>query len=596
VRSTPFPYRAYVLDLPTARRLGGSLVEVTENGAPVEGVSVVPATAAGRGQFGTVLAIDASQSMTGRPIVAAIAAARAFAAHRTPNQQLAVVTFNSAAHVVLPFTTDPRSIHNALAKTPRLAFGTHIYDGISAGLDLLRTANIRSGSIVVLSDGADTGSAATEAAVARDANAAGVRIFTVGLRSGEFDRRTLERIAADAHGRYSEARSSAALARIYDELGAQLANEYLIRYRSLGTPATRIAVRVTVRDVGSVGSAYVTPALSKHPGAPFHRSFAQRFWGSPVAVVFTSLLVAGLVWFVLVALLRPRNPDLRKRMAEFVSVAPQTESGAGRGSVFSGKVFAGTEKGLEQLRWWSQFKADLELAQIKTPPVHIVVATALATLFAMWLFASVGGASVLAVLGLVVPLFVRGLVRRRVDRHRRLFSEQLPDNLQVLSSALRAGHSLVGALSVVVDDSPEPSRSEFKRVIADEQLGVQLDEALITVAKRMQNPDLEQVALVAALQRQTGGNSAEVLDRVTETIRERFELRRMVKTLTAQGRMSRWVVTFLPVVLLLAITALNPHYLEPLLSHSAGRILLGFAAAMVVAGSLVIKRIVNIKV
>jgi tight adherence protein B len=585
-----------VLDLPTARRLGASLVEVTENGAPVEGVSVVPATAAGRGQFGTVLAIDASQSMTGRPIVAAVAAARAFAAHRTANQQLAVVTFNSAAHVVLPFTTDPRSIHNALAKTPRLAFGTHIYDGISAGLDLLRTANIRSGSIVVLSDGADTGSAATEAAVARDANAAGVRIFTVGLRSGEFDRRTLARIAGDAHGRYSEARSSAALARIYDELGAQLANEYLIRYRSLGTPATRIAVRVTIRDVGNVESAYVTPALSRNPGAPFHRSLAQRFWGSPVAVVVTSLLIAGLVWFVLFGLLRPRNPDLRKRMAEFVSVAPQTESGAGRGSVFSGRVFAGTEKGLERLRWWSQFKADLELAEIKTPPVQIVAATTLATLFAMWLFASVGGSSVLAVLGLFVPLFVRGLVRRRVERHRRLFSEQLPDNLQVLSSALRAGHSLVGALSVVVDDSPEPSRSEFKRVIADEQLGVQLDEALMTVAKRMQNDDLEQVALVAALQRQTGGNSAEVLDRVTETIRERFELRRMVKTLTAQGRMSRWVVTFLPVVLLLAITALNPHYLDPLLSHSAGRILLGFAAGMVVAGSLVIKRIVNIKV
>jgi tight adherence protein B len=193
-------------------------------------------------------------------------------------------------------------------------------------------------------------------------------------------------------------------------------------------------------------------------------------------------------------------------------------------------------------------------------------------------------------------LIVRAVVRQRANRQRQLFAEQLPDNLQVLASALRAGHSLVGALSVVVDDSAEPSRSEFKRVIADEQLGVPLEDAIEVVAERMQSRDLSQVGLVAALQHETGGNTAEVLDRVADTVRERFELRRLVRTLTAQGRMSRWVLTSLPIGLLLVITLLNPDYIEPLYTNPIGRVVLVVAGLMVVSGSLVIRKIIDIKV
>jgi tight adherence protein B len=215
---------------------------------------------------------------------------------------------------------------------------------------------------------------------------------------------------------------------------------------------------------------------------------------------------------------------------------------------------------------------------------------------AMWLAFAVGGSVLFAPVGLLVPVFARLAVKRKLERQRSLFAEQLPDNLQVLASALRAGHSLVGALSVVVDDCPEPSKAEFQRVIADEQLGVSLDEAFGVVVRRMANRDLEQVALVAALQRDTGGNTAEVLDRVTDTVRERFELRRMVKTLTAQGRMSRWVVTALPIGLLLFITAISPAYMRPLYEEPLGRVFLVVAAVMLLAGSLVIKKIVDIKV
>ena len=133
-------------------------------------------------------------------------------------------------------------------------------------------------------------------------------------------------------------------------------------------------------------------------------------------------------------------------------------------------------------------------------------------------------------------------------------------------------------------------------MITDEQLGVPLEDALTLVALRMKSREVEQVALVSSLQRETGSNSAEVLDLVIENIRERQGLRRLVRTLTAQGRMARWVVSSLPVGLLLLISVINPTYMKPLFTHTSGRVLLAVGAIMIVIGSLVIKKIVNIKI
>src|SRR5205814_5904126 len=243
-----------------------------------------------------------------------------------------------------------------------------------------------------------------------------------------------------------------------------------------------------------------------------------------------------------------RRGTLPKRMAEFVSI-PKPPEEERPTAVLTDRVEEGTERLLRRTQWWGRFLDELELAGITWSPRRIVLFTFIGTFFFIWFLSLVTHSTLVALIGLGIPFAVRGVIRRRVTRKRQLFSEQLPDNLQVLASALRAGHSFIGALSVVVEDAPEPSRSEFRRVIADEQLGVSLEDALHVVVERMDNRDLEQVALVAAVQRSSGGNTAEVLDRVVETIRERFELRRMVRTLTAQGRMSRWVVSALPVFL-----------------------------------------------
>jgi tight adherence protein B len=593
---TRFPDRAYVLSLPSGMSLDESQVDVLENGELVEQLSVVPADEAAAGEFGTVLVIDASNSMQGAPIVGAVQAARAFAAQRSPNQLVAIVVFNSASRVLLPFTADQAAIEAALAQPLELARGTHVYDGVAAALGLLREAEIAAGSVVVLSDGSDTGSAVSSREVAERAEAAGVRVFSVGFRSKGYDFAALEQLATDAGGTYSEAASSAELARVFDELGARLASEYLLRYRSASQPDREVHVAVRVTGVDGVAtSAYTSPALDATPNPPYHQSLAERFWRSPAGMLFVAALCALITGLVLTALLRPRRRTLRRRMAEFVSlpVPGGSEDESARGAEL---VLAHAEKSFERTRWWSRFKEDLELAEITVAPIHIVAWTGIATALAAWLLFVLLGTPLVLPVALGVPLFVRSLIKRRVERQRQSFADQLPDNLQVLASALRAGHSLVGALSVVVEDSPEPSRREFRRVIADEQLGVSLEEAFGVVAKRMANRDLDQVALVAALQQETGGNTAEVLDRVSDTIRERFELRRLVKTLTTQGRMSRWVVSFLPVGLLVLITAINPTYMAPLYTHPLGRLLLLVAGVMVVAGSLVIKRIIDIKV
>jgi tight adherence protein B len=595
-----FPERAYMISLPGLATLSPDDLRVRENGGRVSSVSLVPAYAAGTNALGVVLVIDASNSMQhpdGKPIVDAMDAARAFAAQLQPNQQLAIVTFNDKATVTLPFTADAAKIRAALASAPPLAQETHVHDAVAGALALAGRSSLFSTSIVVLSDGADTGSRARLDDVIARARAARIRVFSVGLRSKEFQRRPLERLAVEARGRYSEATSSAELAGIYAELGSDLANEYVVRYLSVARPAREVKVEISVAGYGTVRTGYVSPALSVPPRpSPYHsRSAAAAFWRSTLAMIVVSLVAAFLLAVGAALALQPRNRTLRKRLSEFVSV-PAPVGKEGPAAVLTERVFTGTERSLAQTRWWGRFKEELLLAEIKLGAVQIVLGTFVLTVAAMFVARVVGGSPAFALVGLVVPLVVRWTIKAKLKRRRNAFAEQLPDNLQVLASALRAGHSFVGALSVVVEDAAEPSRSEFRRVVADDQLGVPIEDAIDVVVRRMDCRELEQVALVAALGRETGGNSAEVLDTVTQTIRERFELRRLIMTLTAQGRLARWVVSALPVGLLAAITALNPTYMEPLYNETIGRVLMVFAGVLVVLGSLVIRKIIDIKV
>lgn len=596
--SGKFPNKSFILSLPAKASLKPGQVSVTENGSPVTGVSVVPesASAGSTARFGVALVVDASDSMQGTPIAAAMSAARAFVAQRAPGQEIAFVTFNSKTNVVLPLTKTSATIAAAIDHAPGLAYGTHMYDSVSSVIGLLSAANLDSASIVLLSDGADTGSGTSLQKTLTAARAAHVRIYTVGLRSSRFDPSSLQALAAGANGVYAEAKASE-LSGLYHRLGAQLAGQYLVRYQSFAGPKQPVTVRIRVKGIPGVAkSHYDAPPLAEIPvPTTFHRTQFARLVLSPYTAIGVVLVCALLGGFALASALTPTHNHLRKRMAEFVSMATPRDDRPAAGEARTG-VLGGTERSLEGQAWWKNFKEELAIAEIKMPAIEIVALTFIGTIVFVLALSVAIGSALFGILGLAFPFAVRAYLKAKLAHRRGQFADQLPDCLQIIASALRGGHSLVGSLSVVVDAAGEPMKSEMARVVQEEALGTPLEDALAIVSKRMDNTDLDQLGLVARLQRDTGVSAAEVIDRVTETVRERFELRRLVSTLTSQARMSRWIVTLLPVALLLVISLLNPHYLHPLFSRLSGRALLVAAALLVMGGSLVIKKIVNIKV
>ena len=594
-----FPDRAFVLATPKPVLLGESDVRIRENGQTIPRLAVIPAGEAESRTFGTVLVIDSTLTMRGRPIKDAVAAARAFAKRRNPQQELAVVTFNRKTRVLLPFTTSEAAIDSALDSTPPLACCTPLYDAVDRAIVLVEQAEISAGSVIVLSDGANTGSRTTPEQVTARARDANVRIFTVGLRSPAFRKPVLVQLARDAGGSYAEAASSADLERIFDQLGAKLAREYLLRYRSIAGPGENVAVEVRVAGIPGVArTTYRTPDIPLTPIPPFSRSTLDRFLSSPLSGVLLAVFVGLVAAISIRAILRRRDATVRSRVAQFVQPGDGTASATARPAEekdrFITRSFTAVDRALVRLSWWERLKRDIEIGEFPVQPVPLLLGTIALTL----LVAVILGSAFLpgyALFAIGVPFVVRSSVKKKLSRKREKFAEQLPDNLLVMAASLRAGHSFVGALSAVVEEADEPARSELRRAVSDEQLGVPIERALISVAERMANGDLEQVALVASLQRETGGNTAAVLDTVVDTVRERFELRRLVNTLTAQGRMTRWILIGLPIGVGVIASLLNPYYMKPLFTTSAGQVMVAAVIVMMILGSVIIRKMLEIE-
>jgi tight adherence protein B len=592
-----FPVRAFALTLPSKMSLGSGQVTVRENGRIVPDVSVVSGTATD--QLGVVLVIDASNSMRGDAIAGATGAARTLADHRNRTQPFGIVTFNDEAAALLSPTTEDAEIDAALSSPPALARGTHIYDAVDVAIGLFEDEGVAGGSVVVLSDGSDTGSRQSVKDVTATAREAGVRLYAVGLRSSAYEPGPLQDLADGGGGSYSEASSPEELEQIYDELGEQLASQYLVRYRSPAGPEQRVDVAVQVAGIPGLATAeYTTPALGVGSEPPFRRSAEETFWRSKWTVVAVSLIVGALLGLALALLFRPssRSRSLRERIDAY---APGARAGGHAGisvSAVTDRILLTTERSLERRSWWPAAKQAIETARIPLTPVQVIVLTALGTVLVAWLLAVMVGNPLAALGGLVTPLVVRSIIRIKFRRECNKFDDQLPDHLSVIASAMRAGHSFVGALSVADQDAPQPVRREFDRAIADERLGVPIEDALDAVGDRMKSDDMVHVALVAKLQRKTGANSAEVLDRVAATLRERQELRRHIRVLTAQQRMARWILTAIPILLVVAISALNPEYMQPLWEEQSGRVLLAIGITGIVVGSYLLKRLVDIKV
>jgi tight adherence protein B len=187
------------------------------------------------------------------------------------------------------------------------------------------------------------------------------------------------------------------------------------------------------------------------------------------------------------------------------------------------------------------------------------------------------------------------LVFRRKRRMKK-FGKQLPDALELVARALRAGHSLAAGFNLVAGEMAAPISTEFQRVYEEQNLGISLDDALLNLTNRMPNLDLKFFATAVILQRQTGGDLAEILDKIGSLVRERFKIFGQVQALTGEGRLSGIVLLALPPMLFLAVYYLNPDYVMVLFTDPMGKKMLAGGVIMQLLGALVIRKIVNIKV
>jgi tight adherence protein B len=187
------------------------------------------------------------------------------------------------------------------------------------------------------------------------------------------------------------------------------------------------------------------------------------------------------------------------------------------------------------------------------------------------------------------------LIWRR-SRRMKAFAKQLPDALELLSRALRAGHSLGAGFRLVAEEMTAPISVEFQRVFEEQNLGIPMDQALNSLTDRVPNLDLKFFATAVILQRQTGGDLAEILDKIGHLIRERFKIWGQVQALTGEGRLSGIVLLALPPVLFAAVYRLNHDYVMVLFTDPMGNQMLAGAVVLQIIGALVIRKIINIKV
>jgi tight adherence protein B len=273
------------------------------------------------------------------------------------------------------------------------------------------------------------------------------------------------------------------------------------------------------------------------------------------------------------------------------SYAPPTSALAGAGAVAGAAV----ERVLVKRGRLAAGAAALERAGMSATLPDFVLVVALLTI-------GVGiGVTLLAGLlfgllaAVAVPLGARVFVKFKTSRRQSAFVDQLDDSLQLMASSLRAGHSIMRAMDSVSHEAASPTSEEFTRLVNETRVGRELGEALDEIAERTASEDFAWVAQAIAIQREVGGNLAEVLDAVGHTIRERNAIRRQVKALSAEGKLSAVVLMSLPFGIIGFISMTNPSYLAGFTESAVGYGMLGVAAVMMTLGGFWLKNTVKIR-
>lgn len=257
----------------------------------------------------------------------------------------------------------------------------------------------------------------------------------------------------------------------------------------------------------------------------------------------------------------------------------------------------GIAKNLQKVRRAESL--DLKMQQAGLPLlgseylVIAVIGALLAGAATMLLTLQFSSAVLVAIIALIAEWFY---VNYRIDSRRKAFVNQLGDCLTTVANAMRAGFSFLQSMDLVAKEMEPPISEEFGRAMREINLGTRMEKAMEDMDARVGSPDFSLVVTAVLIQRQVGGNLAQILDTISDTINERIRMRREVMALTAQGRASGWVLAALPLGLAAVLSLINPGYLTPLLEDPIGQMAIGAAIVMEILGFFVIQRIVDIDI
>ncbi len=317
------------------------------------------------------------------------------------------------------------------------------------------------------------------------------------------------------------------------------------------------------------------------------------------------LTVGGGLAFILLVIgvvlsLRGERAQLEKRL-EYYLLEEEDEEETSRRGKRETPVQAWLDTQVERTEWWGGISRDLAQADLRLRPAEYILLRLGALVGGVIVGYALGGGNWLfTLLGLILGWLGPGLyVRFRRARRLALFNAQLPDMLNLMVNSLRAGYSTQQAMEAVSRELPAPISTEFRRVVQELQIGIPMERALDNLLRRVPSDDLDLVVTAILIQREVGGNLAEVLETISETIRERVRVQGEIRTLTAQVRLSGNIIAGVPFALFLIIYRLNPDYMGQFLrpeNRLCGSIVLGVTLVMIAIGYYIMQRISNIEV
>ena len=314
---------------------------------------------------------------------------------------------------------------------------------------------------------------------------------------------------------------------------------------------------------------------------------------------FSVLLLLSFVTVWLIAKPRASEKVISKRLSAIEIVRDQdTEASTGlTPAAPAAGIVSRVSETLQQFRFAEHLALVLRHSGSKTTVGSVMLVSAGLSLLAIFVAHLMGAPLPLVLLAGILGGVARyALLRFQKSRRLNKFVEALPDAIELMARALRAGHSMASAIEVVAEQSPQPLSAEFALCFQQQKFGIPFRDALLQMGDRVPSKDLHFLITAVLVQKETGGDLTDILDRTTRVIRERVRIEGEIRTYTAQGRLTGWILACLPIAMLVLINIITPGYSHILFHDPTGQKLLYAGGTLIILGGLIIRKIVDIKV